>query len=195
MKKLAFISLIFTIVIASSLVLVNTNLTPVFAILLDLSHATADPQAALEVNAVEIPAANTEVIGVSTENDTLTNLPDEIPVQKEPLYPFGNPAGCATAAPTSSAEMLTNVQLALGDEIDLAGLRQTYIWNGPGGTMLDVTEDPFVMEFEFNTFAPPLTYLGDRLATIFLVNGFTVWFRQNSGSFRPPGGAHASGCL
>jgi hypothetical protein len=56
MKKLAFISLIFTIVIASSLVLVNTNLTPVFAILLDLSNPTTPP--ALEVNAAE-PAANT----------------------------------------------------------------------------------------------------------------------------------------
>jgi hypothetical protein len=80
--------------------------------------------------------------------------------------------------------MLAQVQADLGTTYSLAARRQAYIWNGPLGTMLNVSDDPFVYEFEFNEFQHPLTYLGDEVATIFLVNGFTVWFRAYGGMFR-----------
>lgn len=103
-----------------------------------------------------------------------------------PAYPFNNPAGCAASAPlgATSQTMLDGVQLALGDEYNLAERRHTYIWNGDLGSMLDVTQDPFVYEFTFNEFQPPLTYRGDQVATIFLAHGFVVWFREYGDAFR-----------
>ena len=100
-------------------------------------------------------------------------------------YSFGNPAGCSATAPKnlSSQQMLANVQNAIGDEYNLAERRQTYIWNGEMGTMLNVTNDPYVSEFVFNGFQHPLTYQGDKVATIFLANGFVVWFREYDGNF------------
>jgi LysM domain-containing protein len=50
--------------------------------------------------------------------------------------------------------------------------------------MLNVTQDPFVYEFVFNEFQHPLTYRGDKVATIFLTNGFVVWFREYNENFR-----------
>ena len=112
----------------------------------------------------------------------------ELPAVEElaPLYAFGNPAGCSSVEPLglSPEQMLANVQNAIGAEYDLAERRQTYIWNGEMGTMLNVTTDPFVYEFVFNEFQHPLTYRGDKVATIFMTNGFVVWFREYGGNFR-----------
>lgn len=107
---------------------------------------------------------------------------EEIPA---PAYPFGNPAGCAASNPNLTPDqMLSNAQAAIGSEYNLAERRQTYVWNGKTGTMLDVAGDAFVYEFVFNEFQHPLTYRGDKLATVFLTNGFVVWFREYNGSFR-----------
>lgn len=112
----------------------------------------------------------------------------ELPVTEElaPLYAFGNPAGCSNVEPVglSPEQMLANVQNAIGAEYDLAERRQTYIWNGEMGTMLNVTNDPYVYEFVFNEFQHPLTYRGDKVATIFMTNGFVVWFREYGDNFR-----------
>lgn len=112
----------------------------------------------------------------------------ELPAVEElaPLYAFGNPAGCSSVEPLglSPEQMLANVQNAIGAEYDLAERRQTYIWNGEMGTMLNVTNDAFVYEFVFNEFQHPLTYRGDKVATIFMTNGFVVWFREYGGNFR-----------
>lgn len=102
-----------------------------------------------------------------------------------PLYPFGNPAGCAPSNPNLSPDqMLANVQNAIGSEYNLAERRQYYIWSGEAGSLLDVTNDPYVYEFAFEEFDHPLTYRGDKVATIFLTNGFVVWFREYGGVFR-----------
>jgi hypothetical protein len=101
-------------------------------------------------------------------------------------YPFSNPAGCAPAdvQVLSPEEMLAEVQAALSGEFNLAERRQTYIWNGELGSMVDVTTERFAYEFIFNSFAPPMTYLGDHVATVFLANGFVIWFRKYGGAFR-----------
>jgi len=106
--------------------------------------------------------------------------------QQAPLYPFANPAGCAMSQPASYTpeQMLANVQNAIGAEYDLAERRQLYVWNGEQNTMLNVMDDPFVYEFTFDEFQPPLTYRGDKIATIFLTQGFVVWFREYNDSFR-----------
>ncbi|MBN8655293.1 MAG: LysM peptidoglycan-binding domain-containing protein [Anaerolineae bacterium] len=101
------------------------------------------------------------------------------------IHPFANPAGCAISNPNLTPEqMLANVQNAIGSEYNLAERRQTYIWNGEQGSMINVTTDPFVYEFTFNEFQHPLTYRGDKVATIFLTQGFAVWFREYSDNFR-----------
>lgn len=97
-----------------------------------------------------------------------------------PAYAFGNPAGCPVSAPNPSPEeMLARVQQDLGNEITLNDLREYYIWNGPLGTMLNVTDDPFVYEFSIKMYQYPLTYKADRLVSTFLANGFSVWLRKN----------------
>lgn len=115
-------------------------------------------------------------------------LPTETPLPTQPplpLHAFSNPAGCSSTHPDLTADqMLANVQAVLGAEYNLAERRQLYIWNGELGTMVNVTNDPFVYEFSFNEFQHPLTYRGDKVATIFLTNGFTVWFREYGGVFR-----------
>jgi len=103
-------------------------------------------------------------------------------------YPFANPAGCSATQPNLTPEqMLANVQNAIGNEYNLAERRQLYVWNGEQGSMLNVTNDPFVYEFTFNEFQHPLTYRGDKVATIFMTQGFVVWFRSrpSCGSPRP----------
>ncbi len=109
----------------------------------------------------------------------------EIIITSESQYAFGNPAGCSNENRVlSSAEMLANVQAALGDEFNLAERRQTYLWNGGQGAMVDASDDPFVFEFTFNEFQHPLTFRGDQVATVFLTQGFVVWFRAYRGNFR-----------
>lgn len=101
------------------------------------------------------------------------------------LSPFGNPAGCSTAAPAlSSEQMLEKVQFELGDQIDLSALREIYVWNGPHHTMMNIEADYFAYEFSVNQFQRPFTYKADAVATTFLVNGFVIWFRQYQGDFR-----------
>jgi hypothetical protein len=111
--------------------------------------------------------------------------PEGMPVPT-PAYAFGNPAGCSSndTLSLSPEEMLANVQSALGNKFNLAERRQTYIWNGELGTMLDVTQEKYAYEFRFNEFQPPLTYLGDQVAAVFLTHGFVVWFRLYDGFFR-----------
>ena len=101
-------------------------------------------------------------------------------------YKFNNPAGCSEIAPNNltSAEMLANVQSQLGDSLNLSERRITRIWNEAQGTMLEVADDAFVYEFAVNEFQPPFTYKGDQAMTIFLQNGFAVWFRSYGGVFR-----------
>ena len=107
-------------------------------------------------------------------------------VQQISAYAFGNPAGCANTIPPhlTADQMLANVQSALGDMYNLAEQRQLYIWNGPLGTYMDVTQDAYVYEFTFNNFQPPLTYRADPVVTQFLNNGFVVWLRSYGGDFR-----------
>ncbi len=126
-----------------------------------------------------------QVISVMVQEDPRDLQVENLPARISPR-PFGNPAGCAPAEfqPISSEAMLAGVQAALGSDYDLAPRRQTWVWNGELGTMQDISEEGFAYEFVFNEFAPPLTYLGDHVATIFLTQGFVVWFRQYNGDFR-----------
>lgn len=109
-----------------------------------------------------------------------------ISVQTTSTYAFGNPAGCAaTVSPDLTPDqMLANVQSALGTSYVLAERRQLYIWNGPLGTYMDVTQDAYIYEFSFNEFQHPLTYRADPVVTTFLNNGFVVWLRAYGGNFR-----------
>ena len=118
-------------------------------------------------------------------NASFTNYQD-LSASQISAYSFGNPAGCSASTPAelSADQMLANIQLQLGDSLILAPARQYYIWNGPLNTMMDVTEDKFVFEFSVDDFQPPFTYRADPIATIFLNNGFVVWFRSYGGHFR-----------
>lgn len=123
------------------------------------------------------------------EADQTSSFAETLPVKLErqtALHPFANPAGCSisTPEPFTPEQMLANVQNALGSEYDLAERRQLYIWNEEQGTMLDVTNEPFVYEFVFNEFKHPHTYRGDKVATIFMTHGFVIWFREYDGNFR-----------
>lgn len=101
------------------------------------------------------------------------------------IYSFGNPAGCSVSAPVGSVEeRLSAIQVHLGDSLDLEQSRQFYIWNGPANTMMNVSDDTFAFEFIVNEFQPPYMYKADEVATIFLNNGFVIWFRSYGGSFR-----------
>ena len=106
--------------------------------------------------------------------------------QQSPAYPFANPAGCAKEATEeiSAEQRLVNVQNAIAPEYNLAERRQSYIWNGEQNSMLNVTQDAFVYEYVFNEFQHPLTYRADKVATIFMTQGFVVWFRAYAGNFR-----------
>jgi hypothetical protein len=121
---------------------------------------------------------------VDTQDNTF--VAEEAISQETNVYSFGDPAGCLSSAQPdlTSEKMLANVQAALGDSVNLAQRRQTYIWNGELGTMVDVSESNYAFEFIFNEFQHPLTYKGDRVATIFLTNGFVIWFRVYDGNFR-----------
>lgn len=100
-------------------------------------------------------------------------------------HAFGNPAGCAAQAPASdSASRLANVQASLGESINLAERRETYTWNAPLGTFIDISNDPYAYEFTINEYQHPLTYRADQLVTVFLNHGFVVWLRAYNNSFR-----------
>ncbi len=100
-------------------------------------------------------------------------------------YAFSNPAGCtASRVSNSPEEMLTNIQAQLDESLNLSERRITYIWNGDLGAMIETANDPYVYEFGVNVFQPPFTYKGDEVVTIFVQNGFAVWFRSYGGIFR-----------
>ena len=143
---------------------------------------------AMNTARLPLPVRKVEVLGFTGSTAAGLQPVDAAAGQPAPApaYPFGNPAGCAASAPAgvTSADLLARVQADLGNSYDLSSRRQSYIWNGPQGTMLDVTRDDFAFEFQFDEFKSPLTYLGDRVATTFLVDGFTIWFRSYGGSFR-----------
>jgi LysM domain-containing protein len=139
----------------------------------DVSFVTSTPEAFFETVSLNPTAVAPAAV-----------LP--ISIQPTPAHAFGNPAGCAaTTSPNLSAnEMLANVQSALGNAYNLAERRQWYIWNGPRGTYMNVSQDPYIYEFVFNSFQPPLTYRADQVVTIFLNNGFVVWLRSYGENFR-----------
>ena len=100
-------------------------------------------------------------------------------------YAFADPAGCSeTLRDISPEEMLSNVQLQLGSSLTLSERRITNIWNGSLGAPIETGDDPFVYEFETNIYRPPFIYKSDQVVTIFVQNGFAVWFRSYGGSFR-----------
>jgi len=121
-----------------------------------------------------------------TAPDVIVEVALPVNVQPVSTYAYGNPAGCAATIPSdlSPEQLLANVQSALGDSYRLTERRQLYIWNGPLGMYMDVTQDPYVYEFTFNEFQHPLTYQADPVVTIFLNNGFVVWLRSYGGNFR-----------
>jgi len=133
----------------------------------------------------EPPQAQPEVVESSQTIFSAEAFPVDLP-QPVSLYSFANPAGCSVVQPASTTpeQMLANVQNAIGSEYNLAERRQLYVWNGEQGTMLNVTNDPFIYEFTFNEFGHPLTYRGDKVATIFMTQGFVIWFREYNDSFR-----------
>ena len=150
------------------------------------------------VNITEITVQDAEPLAVKFDTKPVSkpNLPSETVTMdfvsytiKENLsttYAFGEPAGCTSTTPDglTTEQMLLNVEAQIGPEYDLAERRQTYIWNGEMGTMLNVMDDPYVFEFVFNGFQHPLTYRGDEVATIFMANGFVIWFREYADNFR-----------
>jgi hypothetical protein len=101
-------------------------------------------------------------------------------------YTYGNPAGCAPEVPEdlSAQARLMKVQEQLDKEIVLKKRQVTYIWNGVIGSYLETAGTDLAYEFEVNEFQPPFTYLGDKTASIFVQNGFAVWFRGYGGNFR-----------
>lgn len=140
-----------------------------------------------QTSIVQPVATDVPVQDISFVNPNLAGRDGFSTLAPSPVsYPFTNPAGCSAVLPTpfTAEQMLANVQNALGSEYNLAERRQTYIWNGALGTMVDVTNDPFVYEFTFNEFQHPLTYLGDKVATVFMTQGFVVWFREYDNNFR-----------
>lgn len=143
---------------------------------------------AVSENTIENIPAKKAVRALETEKrqDNLHLTSEERITDPNPeAYAFGNPAGCSISPPgSSSEEMLANVQNQLGDTLILSERRITYIWNGNLGTLIETADDPFVYEFGINMFQPPFTYKGDQTVTIFMQNGFVVWFRSYGGIFR-----------
>lgn len=144
-------------------------------------HGVSAPQPVFTPEATQVPNQPSPNLSSATGTGVA-----EISQPVAAAYPYGNPAGCAESAPEdlSSADILAKIQRELGDTISLADRRQYSIWNGPTGGMLDVSQDQYAFEFSVDEFRRPFTYRADRMATIFLTNGFVVWLRQYGGHFR-----------
>jgi hypothetical protein len=154
-----------------------------------LSATPAEVEAqALVVNAPLTPPVSETFINEMPliPAEVVSDVVFAVTVEQTPTYAFGNPAGCAeiVSAELTPNQMLANVRSVLGNSYDLTALRQLYIWNGPLGTYMDVTQDAYVYEFTFNNFQHPLTYRADPVVTTFLNNGFDVWLRVYAGDFR-----------
>lgn len=149
------------------------------------SFSTTDTQSASSEFSTDLETLQTApVIAQPAQADDFAETFSIQYEQPAPAHPFANPAGCSPTQSLTPDQMLANVQNAIGDEYNLAERRQLYIWNGELSSMVNVTNDPFVYEFIFNEFQHPLTYRGDKIATIFMTQGFVVWFREYSDSFR-----------
>ncbi|MEN9561962.1 MAG: hypothetical protein RIR73_206, partial [Chloroflexota bacterium] len=180
------VKIIFPIIASAAIILSQalSSLQDIF------TSPTPTPATEAEVAHINLPTTVetlqtppiTESSAPAAESSESVSLQFEAPAI---THPFANPAGCSISNPNLPPEqMLANVQNAIGTEYNLAERRQTYIWNGEQGSMVNVTADPFVYEFTFNEFQHPLTYRGDKVATIFLTQGFIVWFREYGDSFR-----------
>jgi hypothetical protein len=172
--------------LSAAIVIILTNtISKAKSLVLDFDQ---NPTAVVALKPEPSTAQNEIKPDLVDNNDVVTEQANpELPDQKPSAqYSFGNPAGCSNSAPvdTTPQAMLAKVQAELGTSVNLEERRQNYIWNGTLGTMLNVSQDQYVFEFEFNSFKPPLTYRGDHVATVFLANGFVVWFRGYGGKFR-----------
>ena len=176
MKKLFFLATLVVSFLAVCVANLAFNTHVALALSPEEPMALDNASLSIETQTTNTPTAlsRSEAL-VDTSTSAVTSQPSQ--------YTFGNPAGCSDSAPTPK-EMLENVQAALGDSVNLSERRQFYIWNGPAGEMVNVSDDPFAYEFVFNGYQHPLTYRGDWVATTFLNNGFVVWFRQYGGNFR-----------
>lgn len=112
---------------------------------------------------------------------------DPIPAEPDTYtYPYRNPAGCSPTTPAnlSPAAMLANVQNQIADSLTLKSRSINYIWNGSQGRYIDITDNPYVYEFEINQFQAPFTYQADQIVASFIQNGFVVWLRAYGNAFR-----------
>ena len=140
---------------------------------------------------------NTERSGIQHQGNPLeaeeqnVNQDDLIESQELPpaipgSYTYHNPAGCSPTIPDdlSPEAMLENVQDQIAEDLVLEDRSINYSWNGPLGSYIDITDNPYVYEFEINGYQPPFTYQADQIVTIFVQNGFAVWLRSYGGLFR-----------
>jgi hypothetical protein len=145
----------------------------------------------------DINAINTEQYRIQNRENLLTpeerkvdqgnfSEPRELPSSIPRTFPFHNPAGCSPVIPDdlSPEAMLENVQDQIADNLVLEDRSINYIWNGPLGSYIDITDNPYVYEFEINDYQPPFTYQADEIVTSFVQNGFAVWPRSYGGVFR-----------
>jgi len=154
-------------IIASAVVLGSLNVLDPFALNRE-KNASAE---LVNTNTYHVEVNSYDTYGMPATRSIADTLP---------AYAFGNPAGCALSAPNPlPSEMLARVQQDFGNEIDLNAMSGNYIWNGPLGTKLNTTNDPFVYEFDISTYRYPQMYKADRLVSTFLTNGFVVWLRDN----------------
>ncbi|MEP6895353.1 MAG: LysM domain-containing protein [Chloroflexota bacterium] len=169
------------LVISQGLIRLQNNATP----------SVTPSVTGAQIIPVDIPVISSTSKSVTdaapfTPTEIVSNAALPVNVQQQPAYFFGNPAGCASVgSPELTADqMLANVQSVLGNTYKLAERRQLYVWNGPLGSYMDVSQDSYVYEFAFNEFQHPLTYRADQVVTTFLNNGFVVWLRAYGGNFR-----------
>jgi hypothetical protein len=123
------------------------------------------------------------------EGNDFQDVPIEPPEPSPPSpgsYPFPNPAGCSPTVPDdlSPGIRLEKIQEQISDDIALAERTINYVWNGPLGSFVDISADPYVYEFEMDEYQYPFTYQADQLVTVFIQNGFAVWLRSYGGAFR-----------
>jgi hypothetical protein len=107
-----------------------------------------------------------------------------LPTQTPSTYPFGNPAGCPLVAPTSVSAMLASVDGQMGKKFDLMSRQSFYVWNGFKGSYINTTNDQFAYEFLIDFASPPLTWMADKVVTVFQTSGFVVYVRHYDNHFK-----------
>ena len=181
MKLLFLIFVSVALVISQGLIRLQNNVS------FSATPAVIETQPIIVDAPITTPVSETSINEMSLiPTRVVSDVVLAVNVEQTSAYAFGNPAGCAeTVSPDLSPnQMLANVQSALGNSYDLAALRQYYVWNGPLGTYMDVTQDLYIYEFTFSNFQHPFTYRADPVVTTFLNNGFVVWLRNYDGNFR-----------